>query len=302
MKSLLSSVIVALAALTLTLGVVPVAEAKKGFSGGGSFGSKFSQSKPVKRESATPAGRQAPMTPAQKANSERKQQLAQKGGIAGMLGALAIGGLLGALFFGGAFENINFMDILVFGLIAFLLFKLLAGKRRQQPQPAAAGGYGPMEEQAEAEQPYQQRESAAGFQGGGASDGLDALRTGIAIEGFDAEEFLHGAKNCFHRLQRAWAEGDLADIRQFTTDHVFAEIQDRIRARAGNPTIEVVSLEAELLGATDLGSKQEAAVLFTGELIEDGERSRIEEVWHFTRPSSSTQPTWFLEGIQQVED
>jgi len=47
----------------------------------------------------------------------------------GMLGGLALGGLLGSLFFCGAFENINFMDILVFGGIAFLLYKLFAARK-----------------------------------------------------------------------------------------------------------------------------------------------------------------------------
>ncbi len=304
MKLLFNTLIVTVAALTLSLGTINVAEAKKGFSGGGSFGSKFSQNKPVKRDSATPTKQNA--SPAQQTNSDRKQQLAQKGGIAGMLGMLAIGGLMGALFFGGAFENINFMDILIFGLIAFVLFKIFSSRAKagQQNRPAAASGYGDMAVDTD-NNPNQQRESAATAFGGGHAensneDGLDSLRTGIDKD-FDAKDFTEGAKSCFHRLQRAWSEGDMADVRQFTSDHVFAEIQDRHQQRSGNSDIEVISLKAELLSAHNLGSKQEASVLFEAELMEDGERVEVEEVWHFSRPSNSTQPTWFLEGIQQVE-
>ncbi len=299
MKRIINSLMVVVATVVLGLSVVDQAQAKKGFSGGGSFGSKFSHSKPVKRDSASPS-RQAAATPAQQKNLDRKQALAQKGGLAGMLGALAIGGLLGALFFGGAFENINFFDILIFGLIAFILFKMLGARARQQNRPAAAGGYGDIDMENDS---VQQRESASDLFGGSAasSDGLDALRTGI-VKGFEEDAFLEGAKSCFRRLQRAWDEGDLADIRQFTTDHVFAEIQDRLQQRTGQSSTEVKELRAELLSADDLGSKQEASVLFEGVLIEDGEPTQIQEVWHFTRPANSTQPTWFLDGIQQVEE
>ena len=305
MKLFFNTLMVTVASLTLSLGVINTAEAKKGFSGGGSFGSKFSQNKSVKRDSATSGKQNA--TPAQQTNADRKQQLAKKGGIAGMLGMLAMGGLLGALFFGGAFENINFMDILIFGLIAFVLFKIFSSRAKagQQNRPAAASGYGDMEMTPD-NNPNQQRENMAGAFGGGhaetaSEDGLDTLRTGID-KGFDADEFINGAKSCFERLQRAWSEGDMADVRQFTSDHVFVEIQDRHRQRDGKSDIEVVSLNAELLSAHNLGSKQEASVFFQAELLEDGERVQVEEVWHFTRPSNSTQPTWFLDGIQQVED
>jgi predicted lipid-binding transport protein (Tim44 family) len=69
-------------------------------------------------------------------NQAAKQGLAQRGGLMGMLGGLAIGGLLGALLFGGAFENLNLMDFLIFGGIAFMLYKLLSARSRATPQPA----------------------------------------------------------------------------------------------------------------------------------------------------------------------
>lgn len=49
---------------------------------------------------------------------------AKKGLMGGLLGGLLAGGLLAA-FFGGAFEGIQFMDILIMGLIAFVIFKLM---------------------------------------------------------------------------------------------------------------------------------------------------------------------------------
>ena len=297
MKFISSFIAVLLCSSSLILAGMDVAEAKR-FGGGQSFGGKFSHSQPLKRESANQNSSQRQQaSPAQQKNSERKQQLAQKGGFMGMLGALAMGGLLGALFFGGAFEGLNFMDLLIFGLIIFVLFKLMA----RRVQPAAAGGYG--YEPTIDDDGYQPRPPSADYSRNASADhgtAVDDLRAATPRQ-FDEQEFIEGAKHCFVRLQHAWDEGDLADIRQFTTDHVFGEIQDQYHVRGSHSQTEIVSLVAELLSANELGSKQEAIVLFKAELKEDGTQHLIEEVWHFIKPHNSQQPSWLLDGIQQVE-
>lgn len=309
-----SFLVVVMAALTLNLGMMELAEAKR-MGNGDSFGSKFSQSNSVKRdntaqrEQASPA---ATANTAQATNDARKQQLASKGGLMGLLGGLAIGGLLGALFFGGAFEGVNFMDILLLALVAFLIYKFVFAKRRAQPQmtPATAGG-GQYDVNANTDEQNQYRTTDRDTSGStasapayssvsGGSAGLDDLRREIPKE-FDSAAFLDGAKRCYARLQKAWDEGDLAEIRQFTTDHVFAEIQDQHRAKAQSSVTEILDLDAQLLNVSELGSKAEAMVLFEARLIEDGEETRVSEIWHFTKPSTSLQPTWYLDGIQQVE-
>lgn len=297
-------VIVLMASLALLFGGMNIAEAKR-MGSGGSFGSKFSQSQPVKRNTADQPA--APANAAQSQNAARQQQLTSKGGMMGMLGGLALGGLLGALFFGGAFENINLFDIVIFALLAFVIFKLVSTwARRNQPAPAVAYGNPRPEQYREngaAGWGAQSDESPAPVTQTSATSGmsLNELR-GTIPKGFDQRGFLDGAKTCFARLQQAWDEGDLADIRQFTTDPVFAEIQDQYRARGAKTKTEVVTLDAELLNVIDLGSRTEATVLFTGTLIEDGEHTALQELWHFIRANNSTQPNWTLDGIQQIED
>ncbi len=44
--------------------------------------------------------------------------------MGGILGGLLAGGLLAALFGSGAFEGIQFMDILIIAVLAFILFKI----------------------------------------------------------------------------------------------------------------------------------------------------------------------------------
>jgi predicted lipid-binding transport protein (Tim44 family) len=57
-----------------------------------------------------------------------------------------------------------------------------------------------------------------------------------------------------------------------------------------------------LLEVREQGTELEAAVLFDSLMREDeGETEQVREVWHFTKPISSKQPKWYLDGIQQLE-
>lgn len=280
----------------LALTAMESAEAKR-LGGSKSFGGKFSHNQPVKKNSSNKDSVQRQQSaPTKQHNAERKQQLAQKGGFMGMLGALALGGLLGALFFGGAFEGINFMDILIFGLIIFLVFKLMARKS----QTATAGGYSTPDMEAAEDHHHHEPTKTYPANPDNEATSIDDLRA-TAPKKFAQAEFLDGAKNCFFRLQNAWNEGDLADIRQFTSDHVFGEIQDQYHTHGKQSQTEIITLDAELLSANELGTKQEAIVLFRAELNEDGEQRSIEEVWHFLKPQNNQQAQWILDGIQQVE-
>lgn len=299
MKGILSLLTVVGSSLLLVIATTAPVEAKR-LGSGSSFGSKFSHNNSVKR---TPQKQDA--TPAQQQNMQQKQQMASKGGLMGILGGLAIGGLLGALFFGGAFENINLFDIVLFALIAFALFKLFSLRSRaQQPAPTAAHSASPQSFSSEPQHqaghnpsPLPNTTTDTSF--GGIT--LDELRGEISGS-FDKEGFLEGAKSCYARMQNAWDEGDLADIRQFTTDQVFAEIQDQLREREQRSETKILALKAELMSAQQLGEAMEATVLFEARLIEDSQESLISEVWHFVRPTGSLTPTWYLDGIQQVED
>ncbi len=234
-----------------------------------------------------------------------------------MLGGIALGGLLGAMLFGGGFEGINFLDILIFGAVAFLLFKLFAARRGSTGRTATAGAYYPPD--SEAERPYQRQAETgqpgrAGFNTdvlfgknrAASSAGFSAQpATPVLPADFDAAAFLNGAKSAYAMMQKAWDEGDLADLRGLATDKVFGELQDQLRARGPQPNrTELLKVDAEILEVRDTGSDREVAVLFDTLLREapGEEPAQVREVWHFVRPRNSRQPTWFLDGIQQVED
>jgi len=309
MKQLSTMFLTAVLGIFLTVSMIPDAEAKR-MGGGKSFGSKPSQSQSAKRTSSNTT-----QSPAQKQNADQKAAMAKKGGMMGLLGGLMIGGLLGALFFGSAFENINFMDILLFGLIAFVLFKIFASRRKAAEHgPATANGAPFQHNNDQDDATFQQRESANQY--GGASqenapehEPENVLETGKIPRGFDSKRFLDGAENVYTLLQGAWDKGELGDLREFCTDRVFAELQDQIRARTGDNQTEIVSLKSELVNVVKSGNSTEATVVFNAELKEhdnnsqgDVEISHAQEAWYFLRPNNKQEHSWLLDAIQQLED
>lgn len=314
--------------LSLLLAGVADCEAAR-LGGGKSFGSRPSYSTPYNRSAggyqSSPAQQPAYQQPGMAAqrNQAARDAMSRRGGLMGMLGGLALGGLLGAMFFGGAFEHINFMDILIFAGLAYLLFKLFAARSQGSlGQPSAAGGraYGDDREPAGYQPAYRRGvdsqasgvEGRAGFntdvlfrgKGGAAYSPANASNSLVLPADFDAPAFLRGAKAAYAHLQESWDRADLGELRGLCTDKVFAELQDQLRQRQGENHTELLQVEAELLEVKDVGGDREAAVLFDVLLREaPGQQPvQIRELWHFVRSRASKQPTWFLDGIQQVED
>lgn len=314
MKKYTGIIATLLIGLSLTLGVMSDADAKR-FGGGSSFGGRSSYSAPYQRSvtpPSRPAQQQQSTTPTQAPNPA----LPNRSGLMGMLGGLALGGLLGSLFHGGGFQGINFLDILVFGAIAFLLYKLFAAKKAgsvQQPayhrsagnsyqesQPTQSGPAGfdtdvlfGSKRNADSSEPFSQP----------AQQGQNFGTASVPAD-FDQKAFLDGAKIAFTTLQKAWDERDLAEIRGLTTDKVFAEIQDQLKSSTAENHTEILKLEAELLEVREVGSELEAVVLFDSIMREDkdAQAGQVREVWHFIKPKVSVQPKWYLDGIQQLVD
>lgn len=302
--------------LTFSLGGLTDAEAKR-LGGGGSFGGKSAFGSPYKRAAAQPV-RSAKQQQASQQNQTARQNLSKRGGLMGMLGGLALGGLLGALLFGGAFENINFMDMLIFGGIAFLLYKLLRGRAGASLRPAYEAPQNSTIRHTAApaiSNPTAQRTGHSGFDSKSWFRNEPATPTGRTLEhepvttsvlpaGFDENTFLAGARNAYRDLQKAWDAHDLTAIRALTTDTMFSELQARTKDLARDNRTDVLKLNAELLDAREVGELLEAVVMFDAVLREDADAQahQVREVWHFTREIASQEPKWYLDGIQQLED
>ena len=303
-KAFLSILVLLCCSLMLTLSDDALA-ARLG--GGSSFGSKPFMSTPA------PAPRPQPSFQSKPNPSQPQTQPATAasrpgglfGGMGGLMGGLLAGTLLGSLFGGHGFSGGGFMDILLFGLVIFIGLKLFAAFRgSQKPAQAAAGAEGTQTAQPQA---GMMREDTA-------ANGWDALRgqgtaqaeaTGPQIPmppGFDADEFLRGAKMAYSRLQASWDKRDMNDITQFTTEAVQKSVSEQMAADPKPSTTEILLVNAQLLGVTNEGDEQYAQVFFDVLLRETPAQetpSSAREVWHFVRPV--TGGNWKLDGIQQVE-
>lgn len=323
MNTFIKIFIVSFIGIALSLGGISDAYAKR-MGGGRSFGSKPSYSQSYSRSAAQPMG-SASRQQAYTQNQAARETLNKRGGLMGMLGGLALGGLLGALFFGGAFQGINFLDMLMFAGVAFLLFKLFAAKAGRKSEPLQT--YGQQRQTYSDGYSGYERTPASVARHGSSADfdtdllfdknnknskpaftsqptGSDAEFESAALpEGFDAAAFLDGAKAAFRSLQSAWDRRDLAEIRGLTTDKVFAEIQEQLRASGEENRTEILKIEAELLECREAGNELEVVVLFDTIMREerDAQAGQVREVWHFVKPVHSVRSTWFLDGIQQLE-
>ena len=244
--------------------------------------------------SAPPAA--APAKPAQQAAPAATQPQPASGFArwAPMLGGLALGGALGWLMgangMGGLMVGLLLVGLLVFAGI--FVVRMLAQKRVEAPQRFQYAGMG--SETVAAPPPSQ----VAGF------DAQPARVASTAIPaGFDVDGFLRGAKLNYMRLQIANDQGNLEELREFTSDELFEELKRDVQARAGaRQHTDVLALNADLLEVVTEGDKHWASIRFSGTLREaPGESPQgFEEVWNLAKPVSGASG-WVLAGIQQLQ-
>jgi predicted lipid-binding transport protein (Tim44 family) len=234
----------------------------------------------------------------------------------GILGGALLGLGLGALFshfgLGGAMASMlgSLLTIVLIAGVAYFIFSLI--RRKTSPQPAAAGGnFG-----GNAWQPQPQQPAARTPEIGSGLPPLQPVSGGLNLDkpapaahtpwgvpaDFDTASFLRHAKSNFIRLQAAWDKGDSADIREFTTPEVFAELKMQIAERGAQADYtDVVTIDAELLGIENDGKDYLASVKFHGSIkpAPDALAEPFQEVWNLTKPVSGN-GGWLLAGIQQL--
>ncbi|TXH72556.1 Tim44-like domain-containing protein [Thiobacillus sp.] len=263
--------------------VMEDAEARR-LGGGKSFG--MQRSAPAK-QTATPAPQrsQETATPAPATPQKRSWM----GPIAGLAAGLGLAALASHLGLGEEMANVLMLALLV--MAAFMLVRFLM--RRTVPA-APAMQYAGM--------PSSARNPAfPGFEQAPAAAFGESTRA--FPPGFDAEAFVREAKLNFIRLQAAFDAGNLPDLRAFTTPEVFAEIRMQLAERGdAAQTTDVMTLDAEILEATDEDDRHVVSVRFTGmvrEAADDHDATPLNEVWHLSKPALG-QGGWVIAGIQQA--
>ncbi|WP_386413944.1 Tim44 domain-containing protein [Stutzerimonas stutzeri] len=269
-------------ALCISLTFALDAHAKR-FGGGKSFGSAPSHQT-----------RQAPQQTQAAPSQAGKQAAAAPSGASrwlGPLAGLAAGGLLASMFMGDGFEGIQFMDILIFGLIAFLLFRFLAARRRQQ-QPAMAG-HAPMQR----EMPQQPATSIFG----GSAAPVAAAPVINAPAWFNEQNFVAAAREHFLSLQQHWDANEMDKIAEFVTPQLLGFLkQERAEIGDAYQSTYIDDLQIQLDGVDDNAEKTTTTLTFSGvaktSRFDQGEP--FSESWRMERVQGENQP-WLVAGIRQ---
>ena len=273
------------------------AQARK-FGGGKSFG-RSHQTAPA------PAAKPDAGTPT--AAPGAAAAAGKKGMLGGMLGGLLAGGLIAAMLGSGAFEGIQFMDILIMGLLAFVIFRLLRGRRQATgpapvQSPVFAGG-----------QPnHTDRRafdldskfgggSAVGGSGVGGGAGFGSSQVPFNLPaGFDMTGFLAGARDHYRTLQDAWNKNDLVKIQEYVSPELYNDLRAERATLQGDQHTEVMFVDAELVRADQIGGRAEVSIKFTGRYRDtvEGVEEDITDTWHLERDLSQVNSPWYIVGIE----
>ncbi|AUF98687.1 putative lipid-binding transport protein (Tim44 family) [Pseudomonas sp. BIGb0278] len=275
-------------ALALCLGLTLSLDANAKRFGGG----KSSGAAPMHQT------RQAtPNTPAAAPNAAGRAPAAASGASRwlGPLAGLAAGGLLASMFMGDGFQGMQIMDFLIMGLIAFLVFRFIAARRRKQQPQVAAAGHAPFQREA-----YNQQAAQPSIFGGSAAP-VAAAPAINAPAWFNEQSFLNAARSHFQTLQQHWDANEMDKISEFVTPQLLAFLK-RERADLGDgfQSTYIDNLEVQLDGVEDRADKTIATLTFSGvsktSRFDQGEA--FSESWHMERAQGDNQP-WLVAGIRQ---
>lgn len=271
-------------AVGLTMAVGNAEAARIG--GGKSFGMQR-QMAPVSKPTTAPS---AAAPAAARAPAAAQPSRSWLGPIAGLAAGLGLAALASHFGFGEELANIMMIALLAFAAMAIIGFIM---RKRAGQQATMAGAGAPYNASTYADQSQYQVTQSMG----------SAIGTSNVPAGFDTEGFIRNAKVGFIRLQAAHDAGDLADIREFTSPEMFAEIRMDLDQRNGLPQkTDIVSLNAEILDIAQDANRYIVSTRFSGMLREEANAApvAIDEIWHLTKPING-QGGWVLAGIQQVQ-
>lgn len=277
-------------ALALCIGLTLSIDANaKRFGGGKSFGAAPSHQ----------TRQAAPATPAATPSAAGRPPAAASGASRwlGPLAGLAAGGLLASMFMGDGFQGMQFLDILIMAVIAFLIFRFISARRRKQQAGVQMAGAGAPYQRETVEQPVQPAQNSI-FGGGSAAPARPVIN---APAWFNEQSFVTAARNHFQSLQQHWDANEMDKIAEFVTPQLLQSLkQERNDLGEGFQSTYIDDLNVQLDGVDDRADKTIATLTFSGvaktSRFDQGEA--FSESWNMERASGENQP-WLVAGIRQ---
>ena len=211
----------------------------------------------------------------------------------GPLAGIAAGGLLASMFMGDGFQGMQIFDILIMAVIAFLVLRFIAARRRKQQEHLAPAG-APMHREG-----FEQKPAMGSIFGGSAAPAARPVINAPAW--FNEERFVEAARGHFQSLQQHWDANDMDKISEFVTPQLL-EFLKRERADLGDgfQSTYIDDLRVQLEGVDDRADKTIATLTFSGvsktSRFDQGEA--FSESWNMERAQGENQP-WLVAGIRQ---
>jgi len=230
------------------------------------------------------------------------------GPIAGLAAGLGLAALASHFGFGEALGN--FMTMALLAVVAMVVIGWVMRRMRggaasaNGPQLAGAGApYPSSVSEPQAAPPMARDSFAAGGMGlgqqGGASNAAAMSPASTLPAGFDAAGFTRIAKMIFIRMQAANDEGNLDDLRKFTTPELFASVRLDLQERgAAKQQTDVMQLDAEIVDTAQEQGQWVVSVRFHGLIREEIDQGAqpFDELWHLVRPLDDSRD-WAIAGI-----
>ncbi len=263
-------------------------------------------SAPIQKQAAPVQKPAQQAQPAAAASTPQAPAPSRFGGMGGMLGGLAAG--LGIGYLLSHFGMGEAASSLITGLLIAMLagFVIMFVIRKLLPTMSSAGQSPSVPQQgmqrSNTEMPRQEPAFTPAANAFGGVSTEPAPFESTLPPGFDQQAFLENAKQYFVTLQKAWDQGDLASLREFTTPEMFATIQQDLAGRtdSSNQT-DVVTINAQLLGIEASDAHYYCSVQFSGMIREQqgAPASDFSEIWNLSKPLEGP-GGWVLAGISQL--
>ena len=289
--------------------------------GGRSFGSRGSRPSAPSRSYSSPSPTQPPSTPRQQPGAGFSSPR-PFGGFLGGLGGMLLGGFIGSLLFrglgmAGAADTgggIGFVEILIFALLAYGIYRFIKAKRER-------AAYATQTYYASEPQTYREEISNVPPISGQVSRdsevnrGVDYIRQ--MDPSFNEDKFKDNVTDLCFMVQAAWANRDLSPANGLVTTEAHStlkEMIDDLKAQKRINHLENIAMRnVEMIEAWQESGNDFITVKFhanlldytideaTGQVISGSKFDpvKFEEYWTFTRPVGNN--PWKLSAIQQVE-
>lgn len=290
-------------------------------AGGGSAASSRgsrSSSAPAQPELHPAASNRQAVPPSAAPQAMPQRSSGMRGLMGGIMG-FALGGLLGSLLFGGLggglFGGIGLLEMLLIGGLLYVAFSYM--RRRQQPAPAGAYGYAPLQERATPSWQSASMSSATAMMAASENDLERGIRHIQQMDSaFDPARFPETASEIFCNIQAAWMARDMAPVRHLLTpemhEHMHKEC-DRLRLERRTNRLENIVVRStavteawqesgqDFVTVHVLASLLDYTVDESSHQVVAGSRTapvQVKEYWTFVRPVGPH--PWQLSAIQQA--